>query len=80
MQGGEGLSGGCVGCPRFLGHVAADEGGIGGICRFHLRDVMRHCKKCASYICIYIYYRIQVVRNEREGSTEWMCMRSKLWI
>ena len=35
MQGGEGLSGGCVGCPRFLGHVAADKRGVGDICRFY---------------------------------------------
>jgi hypothetical protein len=66
--------------PRFLGHVAADERGIGGICRFHLRDVMRHCKKCVSYLCIRTHYKDQVAKNEREGSTEGMYIRSKLWI
>jgi hypothetical protein len=69
---------------RALGHVAADKRGIGYIRRFvscfHLHDVMHHCKKCTSYICIHIYYKIQVVKNEREGSTERMYMRSKLRI
>ena len=38
-------------------------------------------KKDAQVICVIrIHYKIQVVKNEREGPTKGMCMRSELRI